>query len=172
MPDTGEGFAPADCSGCGQLADAAAGMFVEVQRADTKATTLCGVTGGLLAVDAAALSSVSRSGWLAVTVLACVAVLLGAALLAALSAIRPVVPRGGELRIFASAVREEAGLGNALAAFAVMNSDERAWAEAERLALYSSLAARKFRAVKWAVDLTIIAVSMAGIGLLSLYITA
>lgn len=172
MPDTGENFTPADCPGCGQLGDAAAGMFVEVQRADTKATTLCGVAGGLLAVDAAALSSVSRSGWLAVTVLACAAVLLGAALLTALSAIRPVVPRGGEFRIFASAVPEEDGPGNALAAFAVMNPGERVGVEAERLALYSSLAQRKFRAVKWAVDLTATAVGMAGIGLLSVYITA
>jgi hypothetical protein len=146
-------------------------MFVEVQRADTKATTLCGVAGGLLAVDAAALSSVPRSGRLAIAVLACVAVLLGAALVAALSAIRPVVPRGGEFRSFAVADREEERSGNALAAFAVRNADERARMEAARLALYSGLAQRKFRAVKWAVDLTATAAGVAGIGLLSVYIT-
>lgn len=52
-----------------------------------------------------------------------------------------------------------------------MNPSERAWAEAERLALYSGLAQRKFRAVKRAVDLTATALGVAGIGLLSVYIT-
>ncbi|WP_073502806.1 Pycsar system effector family protein [Actinacidiphila paucisporea] len=171
MPDTVEHFTPAAFPDHRQLGDAAAAMFVEVQRADTKATTLCGVAGGLLAVGAAALSSVARSGWVAVAVLACAAVLLGAALVTALSAIRPVVPRGGEFRSFAGAGQEEERPGHTLAAFGVTNSSERARVEAERLALYSGLAQRKFRAVKWAVDLTATALGVAGIGLLSVYIT-
>ncbi|MFE2471659.1 Pycsar system effector family protein [Streptomyces mirabilis] len=146
-------------------------MFVEVQRADTKATTLCGVAGGLLAVDAAVLSSVPRSDWLPVAALACAAILLGLALVVAMSAIRPVVPRGGELRAFAGAVPGQGRPEEVLSAFSVMSAGEHLRAEAERLVSFAALAQRKFRAVKWAVDFTAAAVAVAGIGLLSLYIS-
>ncbi|MFF3459695.1 Pycsar system effector family protein [Streptomyces sp. NPDC002730] len=172
VPDASGIFTPAHCLGCRRLGDAAAGMFVEVQRADTKATTLCGVAGALLAVDAAALSSVPRSGWLSVTALACAAVLLGVALVVALSAIRPVVPRDGEFRVFAGSVPGQGGPEEVLSAFSGMSAGEHVRAEAERLVLFAGLAQRKFRAVKWAVDFTATAVAVAGIGLLSIYITA
>lgn len=109
MVDTGEGFTSADCRDSRRFGDAAAEMFVEVQRSDTKATTLCGVTGGLLAVDAAALSAAPRPSWLPGAALACAAVLLGIALVVALSAIRPVLPRRGGLRTFAGPVPEQGG---------------------------------------------------------------
>ncbi|MFF1263561.1 Pycsar system effector family protein [Streptomyces sp. NPDC058321] len=147
-------------------------MFVEVQRSDTKATTLCGVTGGLLAVDAAALSTVPRASWLPVAALACAAVLLGTALVVALSAIRPVLPRRGGLRTFAGPVPEQGRAEEVVSTFSAMGSGQRVLAEAERLVLFAGLAQRKFRAVKWAVDLTATALGMAGIGLLSAYITA
>lgn len=172
MVDTGEGFTSADCRDSRRFGDAAAEMFVEVQRSDTKATTLCGVTGGLLAVDAAALSAAPRPSWLPGAALACAAVLLGIALVVALSAIRPVLPRRGGLRTFAGPVPEQGGAEEFVSAFAAMGSGQRVLAEAEQLVLFAGLAQRKFRAVKWAVDLTAAAVGVAGIGLLSVYITA
>ncbi|MFD7408581.1 Pycsar system effector family protein [Streptomyces sp. NPDC059866] len=172
MADAGGGFIPVDCLGCRRLGDAAAEMFVEVQRSDTKATTLCGVTGGLLTVDAAALSTVPWSRWLPVAALACAAALLGMALVVALFAIRPVLPRRGGLRTFAGPVPEQGGAEDIVSAFSAMGSGQRVLAEAEQLVLFARLAQRKFRAVRWAVDLTATAVGMAGIGLLSAYITA
>ncbi|MFB8183390.1 Pycsar system effector family protein [Streptomyces sp. NPDC055966] len=145
---------------------------MEVQRSDTKATTLCGVTGGLLTVNTAALSTVPRSNWPAVVALACAAVLLGMALVAALSAIRPVLPRRGGFRTYAGPVPEQGGAEEVVSAFSAMGSGQRVLAEAEQLVLFAGLAQRKFRAVKRAVDLTVTAVGMAGIGLLSTYITA
>lgn len=59
-----------------------------------------------------------------------------------------------------------------MSTFSAMVSGQPARAEAERLVLFAGLAQRKFRAVKWAVDLTATAIGMAGIGLLSGYITA
>jgi hypothetical protein len=131
---------------------------------------LCGVTGGLLAVDAATLSAVPVSSWLSVAALACAAVLLGAALVVALSAIRPVLPRRGGFGVFVGPVLEQGGAEELVSTFSATGSGQRA--EAERLVLFADLAQRKFRAVKWAVDLTATAVGMAGIGLLSGYITA
>lgn len=157
---------------CRRVEDAAARVFVEVQRADTKATTLCGVAGALLAVDAAALSRVPASGWMSVAVLACAAVLLGVALVVALSAIRPVVPREGRLRLFAGSAPARGGPEEVVSAFSGMSADEYVRAEAERLMVLAGLAQRKFRAVKWSVDFTASAVAVAGIGLLSIYITA
>ncbi|MEU6547912.1 Pycsar system effector family protein [Streptomyces nigra] len=158
-------------SNCRRVEDAAARVFVEVQRADTKATTLCGVAGALLAADAAALSGAPASGWMSVAALACAAVLLGVALVVALSAIRPVVPREGRFRPFAGSAPADGGTEEVVSAFSG-GVDEYVRAEAERLMVLAGLAQRKFRAVKWAVDLTATAVGMAGIGLLSVYITA
>ncbi|MGW2785939.1 Pycsar system effector family protein [Streptomyces populi] len=172
MPDADRGLAPAVCLDCRRLGDAAAEMFVEVQRADTKATALCGVAGALLAMDAAALSSMPGVDWISKTALACAAALLGVALIAALSAIRPVVPRGGELRVFAGSAPVQAGTEEAESAFSAAGAGERARAEAERLTLFTGLAQRKFRAVKWAADCTASAIAVAGIGLLIPYITS
>jgi hypothetical protein len=170
MPDIDASSAAADC--LHRLRDEAAGMFTEVQRADTKATTLCGLAGGLLAVDAAALSTMSRSAWLAVAVLAVSGVLLGVALIMAMTAIRPVLPREGRLRIFACSASGLCRADARLPADAMTVSVGHLRAEAERLALFTVLAQRKFRAVKWAVDFTTSALVMAGFGLLILYSTA
>ncbi|MFE3637495.1 Pycsar system effector family protein [Streptomyces sp. NPDC059168] len=148
----------------------AAEMFVEMQRADGKATTLCGVAGGLLTVDAAALSALRGAPPLPVAVLACTAALLGMALVAALYAIRPVLRRiagPAAFGAFTSGLRRPEEV---VSAFASMDTEEDLRAEAERLALLAALARRKFRAVMRAVDLTAVAVAMAGIGLLSMYI--
>ncbi|MFI8372013.1 hypothetical protein [Streptomyces sp. NPDC085466] len=128
-------------------------LFVEVQRADTKATALCGVAGGLLALVAAVWVASPVGGALG-PVLAIVAVLLGSAMGAALVALRPVLPRG-------------AGLGWGLGG-AVRRTDVEVLTcqETGRLAVFEELARRKFGAVRWSVDLVIAALAMAGMGLL------
>ncbi|MFE1947080.1 Pycsar system effector family protein [Streptomyces massasporeus] len=166
MSDIGEGFGSTGLVGRGWLEAKAAEMFTEVQRADTKATALCGVAGGLLAVDAAAVSALPSAGGLSAAVLAGVAVLLGLSLIAALSAIRPVLPRGGRLRVFAREAVDCSRSEEVLSAVAAMSVDGPVRAEAERLALFTALAGRKFRAVRRAADLLAAAVALAGIGLL------
>ncbi|MFD6279480.1 hypothetical protein ACFWFI_28525 [Streptomyces sp. NPDC060209] len=169
MPETDTSHTAADC--LQRLRDEAMAMFTEVQRADTKATALCGVAGGLLAVDAAVLAAVPRSERLVTAVLAVSGVLLGAALIMGMTAIRPVLPRGNRLRVFACSasglcradVRLPAG------AMAVLSGHLRA--ETERLELFTLLAQRKFRAVKRTVDFIASALVVAGFGLLILYIT-
>ncbi|WP_318218762.1 Pycsar system effector family protein [Streptomyces sp. SCL15-6] len=146
-------------------------MFTEVQRADTKATTLCGVAGGLLAVDAAVLSGVPKSAWLPVAALVSAAVFLGLALFMAMVAIRPVLPREGGLRAFASPFRRHRA-SESLHTASVAGMDEQVCTETERLELFMALAHQKFRAVKWAVDFTATALFVAGIGLLLLYLAA
>jgi hypothetical protein len=172
VPHIGEDFGATCSVGRRWLEAKAAEMFTEVQRADTKAASLCGVAGGLLAVDAAALSTLPSSRHFLGTVLAGVAVLLGMSLVAALSAIRPVLPRGGRLRVFAHCAVDCSRPADVLSAFAAMNADGPVRAEAERLALLTALAGRKFRAVRWAVDLTATAVTLAGIALLIAYTPA
>ncbi|MFJ9718542.1 Pycsar system effector family protein [Streptomyces sp. NPDC101213] len=167
MSDNGESFPSASA----RIKAEAAAMFIEVQRADVKATTLCGVTGGLLAVDAAVLSGVSKSGWLPAAALACAAAFLGTALVVAVVAIRPILPRSGELRVFACWPAGSDQLQGISSAIEAMGSREYLQAEVERLTMFTALARRKFRAVRWAADFTVAAVAMAGIGLLSLYIT-
>ncbi|MER6625430.1 Pycsar system effector family protein [Streptomyces sp. NPDC000931] len=147
-------------------------MFLEVQRADVKATTLCGVAGGLLAVDAAALSVLGRASCLPTASLVCAAALLGLALVVALSAIRPVLPGGGGTAVVGAFAVGCSRPEEILSAFRSMSAEEHLQAEAERLALLAVLAQRKFRAVKRSVDLTAAAAIVAGIGLLSIYITA
>lgn len=73
--------------------------LAEVQRADTKATTLCGVAGGLLALSVAALAQKTGIPLGAVFGLAASSLLLVAAVGAALLALRPVLPRGGLRRV-------------------------------------------------------------------------
>jgi hypothetical protein len=169
VPDIGEDFSSTGLMGRHWLEAKAAEMFTEVQRADTKATALCGVAGGLLAVDAAAVSALPSAGGLLAAVLAGVAVLLGMSLVAALSAIRPVLPRGGRLRLFARSAVDCSRSEEVLSAFVAMSVDGPVRVEAERLALLTALAGRKFRAVRRAVDFTAAAVTLAGIGLLIAY---
>ncbi|SCE06660.1 hypothetical protein GA0115239_11851, partial [Streptomyces sp. BpilaLS-43] len=69
-------------------------MFVEVQRADTKATALSGVTGALLAITAgAALATPVNSSRMLSVAMALVGALLGAALVSSLMALRPIFPK-------------------------------------------------------------------------------
>ncbi|MFJ7961700.1 hypothetical protein ACIQ62_35970 [Streptomyces sp. NPDC096319] len=127
-------------------------LFVEVQRADTKATALCGVAGGLLALVAGVW--VASGGGPLGPVLAVVAVLLGSAVGTALMALRPVLPRGA---VFGWG----AGGGAQRADVASLTHQE-----VGRLAVFEVLARRKFGAVRWSVDLVVAALAVAGMGLL------
>jgi hypothetical protein len=63
--------------------------FVEVQRADTKATALCGIAGGLLAAGVAVLSSTHAMPLIGMFPLVLMRLLLMASIGAALLALRP-----------------------------------------------------------------------------------
>lgn len=161
MPDAGGNFSEDERSDRSRLEAEAAAMFTEVQRADSKATTLCGVNGGLLAIDATVLSVVPKHAWIPVTALVGAALLLGVALILAMSAIRPVLPRDGRLRVFTRSGTESRR----------PRADQRLRMQEERLALFTALAQRKFRIVRWSVDVTAVALAVAGAGLLLLYVT-
>ncbi|MFP1629774.1 Pycsar system effector family protein [Streptomyces sp. 5K101] len=154
----------------GALASRSAEMFVEVQRADGKAAALCAVAGGLLAVVGAALAALDGAHWSS-AVLAGSCILLGAALVAALLAIRPVLPSGNALTglegICAGSAAEDV-----VAAFQAMRGVDLVPAEVDRLSLRAGLARRKYRAIKASVDLIITAIFVAGIGLLITYVTS
>ncbi|WP_159015165.1 Pycsar system effector family protein, partial [Streptomyces europaeiscabiei] len=126
-------------------------MFVEMQRADTKATALCGAAGGLLAVGIAAISQASSSAWTLVVGLRLACILLGAAFWAALWVIRPVLPRGGSFEELAGlASWEEAeATGNVVDE---MSCEEQLRLDACRLRDLAALARRKFRVARVAVD--------------------
>ncbi|WP_062644569.1 Pycsar system effector family protein [Streptomyces maremycinicus] len=171
MPDTGENSRADEQVNCTRLEGEAAGMFTELQRADTKATALCGLIGGLLAVDAMALSAVSESPRMPVAALVGAAVLLGVALMMTMVAIRPALPPGGRLRAFVCSVAHSGPPETAERNPAALEADRHLLLQAERLALFTTLAQRKFRILRWAVDVTAAALTMAGTGLLILYIT-
>lgn len=126
--------------------------FVEVQRADTKATALCGIAGGLLAAGVAVLSSADGTHLLATISLVLMCLLLIAAIGAALLALRPVVPRSG-LR---AELMSEAAV-----------SDRGGHVEAHRLQVLAWLADRKLRSVRLSVDFALAALLMAGMCLLN-----
>ncbi|WP_406490462.1 DUF5706 domain-containing protein [Streptomyces sp. NBC_01604] len=145
----------------------AADMMVELQRADGKATALCGAAGGLLTVAVAMLSRTGAPWGLAVTLLSA-SLLLAAAVGVALWALRPVLPRtsaSGELL----GLRRGADAEPLVASFAVMSSESQQQLEEKRLSVMAVLARRKLRAVRLAVDLVVVALAMAGIGLLITY---
>ncbi|MFD7256218.1 hypothetical protein [Streptomyces sp. NPDC059874] len=145
-------------------------MFVEVQRADTKATALCGVTGGLLAIVAGtALSTPVCSTRLLSAAAALVGMLFRAALVSALIALRPVFPKDDGLVWREEFVGGGSGSGHAsLPAPRPTNST----AGREREATLTTLARRKFRAIKVAVELTVAAISVAGSVLLLAFLTS
>jgi hypothetical protein len=155
----------------GKLSSRGAEMFVEVQRADGKAAALCAVAGGLLAVAGAALSVLANGARPPTVVLACSCVLLGSALIAALLAIRPVLPGDRSLTglegICTGSTAEDV-----LAGFQALNRGDRVRVEADRLSLLADLACKKFRAIKASVDLIVAAILMAGIGLLITYVAS
>ncbi|MGI5401483.1 Pycsar system effector family protein [Streptomyces sp. CA-135486] len=146
-------------------------MFVEVQRADGKATALCGVAGGLLAFDAAALSALSEAAWVLAAALAFASGLLGLAVGAALLAIRPVLPKDSALTGL-EGICSDGAIEDVVAALKAMSLEDQLRVEALRLSMLAILARRKFRAIKVAVDCTVAALLMAGIGLLITFITS
>jgi hypothetical protein len=146
-------------------------LFVEVQRADSKAAVLCGLAGGLLAVVVAALSAPGDAAWPTKNALVLACGLLGAALVAALWAIRPVLPRDRLLAGLES-LSLNGDSESLMAALASMSRKELQHADALQVARLAALAHRKFRAIRMAVDLTASALGMAGMGLLITYMSS
>lgn len=144
-----------------------ADLVVELQRADSKAAAVCGAAGGLLTAGVATLSLLDAPLFLAVGLLSA-SLLLAAALGSALWVLRPVLPRSGapgELL----AVRDGADAEPLVASLVQMSCEGQQRMEEQRLSVMAVLARRKFRAVRVAVDLVVIALAMAGIGLLITY---
>lgn len=146
-------------------------MFVEVQRADTKATALSAVTGALLAITAGtALSTPVNSSHMLSAAMALVGTLLGAALVSALMALRPNFPKDNGL------VWREEFIGGGSGSRRSSASDPRRPVNCselpEREAALTALARRKFRAIKVAVDFTVAAISVAGLVLLLTFLAS
>ncbi|MBU7600918.1 hypothetical protein JGS22_025675 [Streptomyces sp. P38-E01] len=137
--------------------------FVEVQRADTKATTLCGITGGLLAAGVAVLSSAHDMAPIAVFSLIMMCLLLMAAIGAALLALRPVVPRAG----LHTELMNEALVHHRVGVSTAAHGELERHVEGRRLQVLAWLADRKLRAARLAVDFALAALLMAGMCLLS-----
>ncbi|MBT2508515.1 hypothetical protein J7I98_22020 [Streptomyces sp. ISL-98] len=145
----------------------AADMVVELQRADAKATALCGAAGGLLTAGVAMLSGVDAPRGLVVALLLA-SLLLAAAVGVALWALRPVLPRAGASGELLG-LRRGVDAGPLVASFAEMSCASQQHLEEKRLSVMAVLARRKFRAIRLAVDLVVVALAMAGIGLLITY---
>ncbi|WP_405939244.1 hypothetical protein OG338_23820 [Streptomyces sp. NBC_00726] len=137
--------------------------FVEVQRADTKATALCGIAGGLLAAGVAVLSATPGMPPVAVASLVLMCLLLMAATGAALLALRPAVPRTG---LYTELMREALAHHRAGANTAARGELER-HVEGRRLHVLAWLADRKLRTARLSVDFALAALLMAGMCLLS-----
>ncbi|MGY0055099.1 Pycsar system effector family protein [Streptomyces sp. LZ34] len=144
--------------------------FTEVQRADTKATALCGVAGGLLTVGVAALPHACSRSWILASSLVLTCVLLGAAVGAALWVIRPAVPKTGLRTELVGGVDAQDPETFVSAVTQVQGDAERS-VEARRLWMLAALAARKLHAARIAVDLILAALAVAGLGLLIAYIS-
>ncbi|MEU6312528.1 hypothetical protein [Streptomyces sp. NPDC047014] len=143
----------------------AAELFVEVQRADVKATVLSGLDVALLAVVVAALPEVAEAGWAVRTTLAVTCAGAVAALVAALLALRPVLPAGTALTGMDGPCPDE--VAEAVVTVAARQvAGGHPPADARTVARLAALAHRKFRTIKVAVDLTVITLAMAGIGVL------
>ncbi|MGQ4429447.1 MULTISPECIES: hypothetical protein [unclassified Streptomyces] len=140
--------------------------FVEVQRADTKATALCGIAGGLLAAGVAVLSSTDVLPSIGVFSLLLTCLLLLFAIGAALLVLRPVVPGAG-LR---AELMAEAVVHLRFGVSAAAHGELERHVEARRLRVLAWLADRKLRTVRLAVDFSLAALLMAGICLLSCFL--
>ncbi|WP_406350906.1 hypothetical protein OHB56_40820 [Streptomyces sp. NBC_01635] len=145
------------------LRERAAQAFIEVQRADTKATALCGVAGGLLALSVAVLGQTGGVSRAVGCVLVSVCLVLAASVGVALLALRPVMPAAGLQAELADGC-EGCAPGGAQAG----TEAQRPWEE-RRLRVLSRLADRKLRLIRLAGDLVIVALLLAGMGLLSGY---
>ncbi|MFF1911003.1 hypothetical protein ACFVYE_04995 [Streptomyces sp. NPDC058239] len=146
-------------------------MFVEVQRADTKAAALFGVAGGLLAAAVACTLSDSahRAGWPLLAPLGVLSLLLMAAVIAVLAALRPALGWRCD-----PPNPVERGVDNHSGAFGWIQSlDEQGQlrAEATRLVMLRTLARRKYWLIRLAVDLTVAAQGVAGSALLITLLT-
>ncbi|MFD0370113.1 hypothetical protein [Streptomyces sp. NPDC127114] len=153
------------CDAVSRMRARAAELFVEVQRADAKATVLSGLDAALLAVVVAALPVAAEAGWVVRTTLAVMCTGAVAALVAALLALRPVLPSGTALTGMDGPCPDEAPEA-VVAAVTWQAIGGRHQAEAQNVARMAALAHRKFRIIKVAVDLTVINLGVAGIGLL------
>ncbi len=148
------------------LTNAIADVFVEVQRADTKATTLCAVAGGLAAVTVALASQHPMAGALSTCLLYLGGGLQVLASAAAVAVLRPSAQSTGSL-FLPSAGRTVAEV----VAAEARSAEDTLHVAAERYVMLSLLARRKFRLLRWAVDAlsaavvtTTIAVLLAWIG--------
>ncbi|MGW2327940.1 hypothetical protein ACWC5C_19475 [Streptomyces sp. NPDC001700] len=149
-----------------RLQEHAERAFVEVQRADTKATALCGIAGGLLAAGVAVLSSTSGMPRISVFSLVVMCLLPLAAIGAALLALRPVVPQSG-LR---DALMAEAAVHHRCGVSAATRGEFERHVEARRLGVFAWLADRKLRTARLAVDFALAALLVAGMCLLSYFL--
>ncbi|MBZ6226799.1 hypothetical protein [Streptomyces olivaceus] len=137
--------------------------FIEVQRADTKATALCGIAGGLLAAGVAVLSSTHGMPQIGVFSLALMCLLLMAAIGAALLALRPAIPRAG----LHTEMMGEALAHHQVSVRTAARGELERHVEGRRLQVLAWLADRKLRAARLAVDFALAALLMAGMCLLS-----
>ncbi|MEU9145412.1 hypothetical protein [Streptomyces sp. NPDC048349] len=138
--------------------------FVEVQRADTKATALCGIACGLLAGGVAVLSSAHGMPVIGVCSLVLMCLLLMAAIGAALLALRPVIPMAG---LHAELMGESAVHPQVVGMSTAARGELERHVETRRLQVLAWLADRKLRAARVAVDFALAALLMAGMCLLS-----
>ncbi|MFE4089059.1 MULTISPECIES: hypothetical protein [Streptomyces] len=148
-----------------------ADVVVELQRADGKATAVCGVAGGLLAVGVGTLAGMSAASPVVVAALLWASVVMGAAVGAALWALRPVLPRSGSPEVLLSAGRAARTV-RLVASLSEMGAEEQLRVERERLVVLANLARGKFLATRVAVDLVMTALAVAGMGLLIPYMAA
>ncbi|MEU7085454.1 Pycsar system effector family protein [Streptomyces achromogenes] len=146
-------------------------MFVEVQRADTKATALSGVIGALLAITAGtALSTPLNSSRMLSVAMVLVGTLLGAALVSALMVLRPIFPKDDGL-VWRGEFADGRS-GSRHLSTSVPRSPANCHELPDREAALTTLARRKFRAIRVAVDLTVAAISVAGLVLLLTFLAA
>ncbi|MEV0036857.1 hypothetical protein [Streptomyces sp. NPDC050804] len=136
--------------------------FVEIQRADTKATTLCGIAGGLLTAGVAVLSSTDGMPLLTTILLVLTCLLLIAALGAALLTLRPAVPRSG----LGAELMSDAVVHHRVGVSEAAHGELERHVEANRLQVLAWLADRKLRAARLSVDFALAALTMAGMCLL------
>ncbi len=152
------------------LSQRAGDAFTEVQRADTKAAALCGVTGGLLALAVTVLGHANERERPLALGLGVACTLLIGAVITALGALRPVLPRAGLPAVLAAEAEGGSPEPRGAQASSVGLPPAGGTAQARRLEVLAALAARKLRAVRLAVDLIRIALVVAGFALLSVYL--
>ncbi|MFD6080429.1 hypothetical protein ACFWG5_33160 [Streptomyces hydrogenans] len=146
-----------------------AAMVIELQRADAKATAVCGAAGGFLTAGVALLAGLGVTARGPAAALLLASALLAVAVGVALWALRPVLPRVGSAEALLG-VRRAVDIGPVVASIAGLGVAEQLRLEEARLVVLAGLARRKFRAVCVAVDLIVAALGVAGIGSLSLYV--